>query len=139
MHRYFICHYIGIRLREKKMLHFMHETFLFILKHSCFDKYGNRLCHLWFFVISDYRVQIIIMLMCVQISFLSKGIILWIELPWSENLLNTYTRHTEGLASCFDLIRSHQQCIPWSPPLDNEPATTDCRAENLQLSQMMPN
>ena len=39
------------------------------------------------------------------------------------------------LVSCFDLIRSHQQCILWSPPLEIEPATTDCRAETLQLSK----
>ena len=58
----------------------------------------------------------------------------WIELPWPENLANTYTQHTETLNSCFDLIRSHQQCIPWSPPLEIEPATTDCKAETLQLS-----
>ena len=48
-------------------------------------------------------------------SFLSRGIILWIELP--ENPANTYERHTETLDGCFDLIRSHQQYIPWSPPL----------------------
>ena len=43
--------------------------------------------------------------------------ILWIELPWPENPANTYTRHTETLDRYFDLTRSHQQCIPWSPPL----------------------
>ena len=26
------------------------------------------------------------------------------ELPWPENLANTYARHTEPLNSCFDLI-----------------------------------
>ena len=31
------------------------------------------------------------------------------------------------LNSCFDLIGSHQQCIPWSPPLEIEPATSECR------------
>ena len=35
---------------------------------------------------------------------------LWIELPWSENPANTYAQYTETLDSCFDLIRSHQQC-----------------------------
>ena len=50
-------------------------------------------------------------------SFLSRGIILWIEIPWPENLVNTYARHMETLDSCFKLIRSHQQCILWSPPL----------------------
>ena len=53
--------------------------------------------------------------------FLSRGIILWIELPWPESPANTYTRHTETLDSYFDLIRSHQQCIPWSPPQIAEP------------------
>ena len=59
---------------------------------------------------------------------------LWIELPWMENPANTYTRHTETLESCFDLIRSHQQGIPWFPPQETKPATTDWRAETLQLS-----
>ena len=35
------------------------------------------------------------------------------------------------LDSCFKLIRSHQQCIPWSLPLEIEPAAT---AETLILS-----
>ena len=34
--------------------------------------------------------------------------ILWIELPWPENPLNTYAQYTGTLDSCFDLIRSHQ-------------------------------
>ena len=59
---------------------------------------------------------------------------LWIELTWLENSANTYAQHTETLDSFFDLIRSHQQCIPWFPPLEIELATTDCRAETLQLS-----
>ena len=71
----------------------------------------------------------------IQFSFLNRGIILWIELPWPENPANTCARHTETLDSCFDLIRSHQPCIPWSPPLEIKPATTDCRAETLLLSQ----
>ena len=62
-------------------------------------------------------------------------VFLWIELPCPENPTNTYARHTETLDSCFDLIRSHQHCIPWSPPRKIEEATTDCRAETLQLSQ----
>ena len=45
-------------------------------------------------------------------SFLSRGIILWIELPWLENPVNTYIWHTETLDTCFDLIRSHQLYIP---------------------------
>ena len=59
---------------------------------------------------------------------------MWFKLPWPENPANTYSRHTETLDSCFNLIRSHQQCIPWSPPLEIEAATTDCRAESLLLS-----
>ena len=57
-----------------------------------------------------------------------------IDLRWLENPVNTYARHTETLDSCFDHIWSHQQCIPWSPPLEIKPVTTDCRAETLQLS-----
>ena len=71
----------------------------------------------------------------VYFSFLSRGIILWIELPRPENPANTYTQHMETPDSCFNLTRSHQQCIPWSPLLEIEPATTDCWAETLQLSQ----
>ena len=52
----------------------------------------------------------------VHFLFLSREIILWNELPWPENPANTCARHTETLDSCFDLIRSHQQCIPWPPP-----------------------
>ena len=40
-------------------------------------------------------------------SLLSRGIILWIELPRPENPANTCARHTETLDSGFDLIRSH--------------------------------
>ena len=35
-----------------------------------------------------------------------------------------------ALNSCFDLIRSYQQCTPWSPPLEIEPTTTVCRSRN---------
>ena len=28
---------------------------------------------------------------------------------------DVHERHTETLDSCFNLMRSHQQCIPWSP------------------------
>ena len=68
---------------------------------------------------------------------------LWIELPLPENLANTHAEHTETLDSCFNLIRSYQQYIPWSPPLEIEPVTTDCRAKTLQLNNQfishMPN
>ena len=67
----------------------------------------------------------------VHFLFLSRGIILWIELPQLENPANTCVRHTETLDSCFDLIRSHQQCILWSPPMENKPVTTECRAKTL--------
>ena len=49
---------------------------------------------------------------------------LWIELPRPENPPNTYAQYTETLNSCFDLIRSHQQCTPWSPISDD---TLQCR------------
>ena len=42
-----------------------------------------------------------------------------------------HLRATYGtLNSCFDLIGSHQQCIPWSPPLEIEPTITECRGRN---------
>ena len=34
------------------------------------------------------------------------------KLPWRGNPTNTYAQPTETLDSCFDLIRSHKQCIP---------------------------
>ena len=57
---------------------------------------------------------------------------------WNIKLENTMTRKSgthlhatyEALNSCFDLIRSHQQCTPWSPPLEIEPTTTVCRSRN---------
>ena len=36
------------------------------------------------------------------------------------NQANIWTWRTETLDSCFNLISSHQQCIPWSPPLGIE-------------------
>ena len=70
----------------------------------------------------------------VHFLFLSKGIILWNELLWPENPVYTCMQLTETLDCCFDLIRSHQQCIPWSLPLEIEPATRECRAETLPMS-----
>ena len=40
---------------------------------------------------------------------------------------------TKALDSCFDIIKSHQQRMSWSPPLEIEPAIVDCWAETLQL------
>ena len=68
----------------------------------------------------------------VYFSFLSR----WIILPWPDNSANSYAWHMKTLNSCFNLIRSHQQCIPWSPSLEIEPVITDCRAETLQLNQL---
>ena len=31
---------------------------------------------------------------------------------------------------------SHQQCIPWSPPLEIKPVTTECKAETLPLQSI---
>ena len=41
------------------------------------------------------------------------------------------------LNCCFDLIGSHQQCIPWTPPLEIEPATTETQTLSLGY-QFMP-
>ena len=48
------------------------------------------------------------------------------ELARPENLVNVCARHTKTLDGCFDLIKSQQQRIPWSSPLEIEPATTKC-------------
>ena len=45
--------------------------------------------------------------------------------------------YSETLDNCFDFISSHQQCISWSPPLEIEPVTTECRAETLPLSSII--
>ena len=43
----------------------------------------------------------------------------------------THLHVTYGaLNSCFDLIRSHQQCIPWSPPLEIKATNAVCRSQN---------
>ena len=44
-----------------------------------------------------------------------------------------------ALNSCFDLIRSHQQCTPWSPPLEIEPTTTVCRSRNSTTGSLVHN
>ena len=68
---------------------------------------------------------------------------MWIELPGPENPVNTHARHTEILDSCFDLIRSHQQCIPWFPSMEIEPATTELKphdwANSPYRTQVRPN
>ena len=69
-----------------------------------------------------------------SISVVKLIVMLWIELLWPENPVNTCARHTETLDSSFDLIRPHQQCIPRSPPLEIKPAPTECRTETLPLS-----
>ena len=43
-------------------------------------------------------------------------------------------QHTEPRDSFLDLIRSHQQCMLWSPPLEIEPEITECKAKTLPLS-----
>ena len=72
----------------------------------------------------------------IRLKIDNKIIHFQIQLQWSENLANTCMWHTEPLDSCFDLIRSHQQCIPWSLSLEIEPATTECRAKTLPLSHL---
>ena len=56
---------------------------------------------------------------------------LWIELPRPENPANPWARDTETLDCCCDLIRSHQQCIPWYLPMESEPTITEYRVETL--------
>ena len=57
-----------------------------------------------------------------------------------EYIVNWITRksgkylHTEKLDSCLALIKSHQLCIPWPPPLEIEPVTQIAKPK-LQLRQ----
>ena len=81
----------------------------------------------------------------VHFLYFGSGITFWIDQSWPENLGTTCVQHRGTLDSCFDVIRSHQQCIPCSPPLEIKTATTECRTETLPLShhphrtQLTPN
>ena len=69
---------------------------------------------------------------CDQLLFFWKKIfVLWILRITMTRKSGKHLPATYGaLNSCFDLIRSHQQCTPWSPPLEIEPTTTVCRSWN---------
>ena len=57
-------------------------------------------------------IQACTFLFCI---FLSRGIILWFELPWPENLANSYARHTETQTAVVTLCRwPAKQTIPLS-------------------------
>ena len=43
-------------------------------------------------------------------------------------------QHTKPLDSCFDLVRSHQQCIQKSPPQEVKKETREYRAKTLPLN-----
>ena len=58
-----------------------------------------------------------------------------IELPWPENPANTCMRHTEAMDSCFDPIRFHQQCIPWSPPQEHN-SISYIRRPSISLNEI---
>ena len=61
---------------------------------------------------------------------------IYIYINWIT-MIRKFGKHSHStygtLNSCFDLIGCHQQCIPWYPPLEIEPVTTECRDETLQL------
>ena len=65
----------------------------------------------------------------------------WITI--TRKKANTYAGHTETLDSCFEFIRSHQQYIPWSPPLEIEPTIAKPKlynwANSPYSSQVRPN
>ena len=63
---------------------------------------------------------------------LRTSIINWINMTRKFNKYCAW--HTKTLDSCFDLIRSHQLCITYSPTLEIEPTTTECRIETLLLN-----
>ena len=63
-------------------------------------------------------------------------IYIYIYMNWIT-MTRKFSKHSHAayrtLNSCFDLIGSHQQCIPWSPSLEINPATTKCRIKTVQL------
>ena len=67
----------------------------------------------------------------------------WIELPYPKNPANTCTWYTETLDSCFDLIKYHQQCIPWSLLLHQQPQKAEPKlyhwTNNPHCTQETPN
>ena len=73
-------------------------------------------------------------------SRLEKSMSERIKVAWkagnetTQNPVNTYSWCMETLDRCFDFNRSHQQCKLWSPTFEIEQTTTNCSAENLQLS-----
>ena len=83
-------------------------------------------------------------------SWAGNRFYIWIEELYYVNWI-TMTRKsgkhfhaTYGtLDSCFDLIRSHQQCIPWSPPLKIEPQNAELKLYHWATvpyrTQAMPN
>ena len=57
-----------------------------------------------------------------------------------DQIIRLAQRATYGTTG--QLFRPFQQCIPWSPPLENEPATTECRPTKftgLHCTPTMPN
>ena len=54
------------------------------------------------------------------------------ELNYHEQKIRLTPTHDirKHWTAVFDLIRSHQQCIPWSPPLEIEPAITEAKLYN---------
>ena len=61
----------------------------------------------------------------------SKYFINWITMTRISGKHSTW--HMEPLDNSFDRIRSHQQCIPWSPWLGIELSTTECRVIIIPL------
>ena len=105
--------------------------YLLQVSNSHWNLFPNLSCQVLYSICAAFAYCVINCFILISISCtISQWIIppnqsrLWIELPWTENPANTYARYTEILDSCFDLIRSYQQCIPWSPSLEIQLATT---------------
>ena len=85
----------------------------------------------WIIRLTTCRLFIVgIRFICKDVHFFFK----WIELPWPENPVNNYARHTETLGNFFDFIRSHKQYIPRSHSLEIEPTTTEPKLYNSPIS-----
>ena len=95
--------------------------------------------------LNDRQTNLYIYIHICTSSFLSWGIILWIELLWPENRANTCVQHMETLDSCFNLIRSNQQCIPCFPHWrsNQQPQNMEQKFYHIAISphhaQVIPN
>ena len=90
-------------------------VYMFLYAYYAHVMFYRRGCQLWLWAFSMLKFE----------RWMSLFIVNWITMT------RKYAWHTETLHSG---VYTHQQCIPWSSPLEIESATTDCKAGTLPLS-----